>query len=290
MKIILLGTGTPNAEPCASGPAFAVICKGKTYLVDCGAGIVRACTSMFYKGVQELRPQNLTHVFITHLHSDHTAGFAELLLMPWVLERQEELHVFGPAGTGHMCSHIAEAYRADTDFRNDGPEPANHTGHKTDVHEITEGKVFEEDGLCVYAYRVSHGQLESYCYVFEADGKKAVFSGDTCALEKMKEIAKDADILIHEAQYTASLKERTPAWQAYHSSMHTMSAELADIIDAAKPSLTVTVHRILHLNWYGESPVPAEEIQRRENALLKEITDRTKSPCINGHDGDIFEI
>lgn len=290
MKIILLGTGTPNAEPAASGQAFAVIRNGKTYLIDCGPGVVRACTSMFYKGIRDLRPQNLTHVFITHLHSDHTAGFADLLLIPWVLERKEPLHVYGPAGTENMCTHISQAYSADTDFRNDGPEPANHTGHRTDVHEITEGKIFEEDGLSVYAYRVSHGQLESYCYVFEADGKKAVFSGDTRAMEKMKDIAHHADIFVHEAQYTAALSERSPAWQAYHASMHTMSIELADIINAAKPALTVTVHRILHLNWYGDEPVPAEEIRRREDALLKEITDRTQYPAVNGHDGDIFVI
>ena len=40
-QLILLGTGTPNACPNASGPASAVVVDGKAYLVDFGPGVVR---------------------------------------------------------------------------------------------------------------------------------------------------------------------------------------------------------------------------------------------------------
>ena len=45
-KLVLLGTGTPNAEPNASGPATAVVVDDRAYLVDFGPGVVREVTPM----------------------------------------------------------------------------------------------------------------------------------------------------------------------------------------------------------------------------------------------------
>ena len=40
-KLVLLGTGTPNACPNASGPSSAVVVGNRAYLVDFGPGVVR---------------------------------------------------------------------------------------------------------------------------------------------------------------------------------------------------------------------------------------------------------
>jgi len=40
-KIVLLGTGTPNADPERSGPSVAVLVNRTPYLVDFGPGVVR---------------------------------------------------------------------------------------------------------------------------------------------------------------------------------------------------------------------------------------------------------
>jgi len=289
VQVVLLGTGTPNAEPWASFPAYALICNHKTYLIDCGPGAVRQCTKAFYQGVGDLKPQKLDHVFLTHLHSDHCGGLAEVILVPWVLERENPLHVYGPKGTKEMCGYLLKAYEKDTSFRYDGPEPVNHTGLETIPHEIQEGRIYQDDDVSVEAYRVKHGSLESYAYVFYAEEKKIVFSGDTCKTDIMCTLAKNVDLLIHECEYTAGLQERTVPWQKYHQAMHTMSVDLAGIIEQAKPKLTVTTHRILHLNYY-DTQVSMDEVHRREDALLKEITDRTSCKVINGHDLDIFEL
>ncbi|MCR5229084.1 MAG: MBL fold metallo-hydrolase [Solobacterium sp.] len=290
MKIVLLGTGTPNAEPWASGPSFAVISGGRAYLIDAGCGVVRSCTNAFYSGIEELRPQNLNTVFLTHLHSDHTAGLADVILTPWVLERREPLSVYGPKGTENMVSHLKSAYQEDIGFRIGGPEKADRNGIRTAVHEISEGVVFDSSDMRVTAVRVSHGTLESFGYVFEAEGKKAVFSGDTRPVDQIAAAAEGADILIHEAEYTEGLQERDEKWRIYHSRVHTLSKDLADIMNRARPKLTVTVHRILHLNYYGEAPVPYEEVRRREEKLLEEIREVSACRVINGHDMDVFEI
>lgn len=290
MKVVLLGTGTPNAEPWANGAGYGVIVNGKLYVVDAGPGIVRACTKLFYQGVEETRPQNLRFVFLTHLHSDHTLGLPDFLLTPWVLERKPPVMVFGPEGTESMVRHILAAYESDTGFRSGGPEPTGPEGLDIRVTNIQEGTVYQDKDVKVSAFRTEHGTLESYGFVFEAEGKKAVFSGDTCPLEKMKVIAKDADLLVHEAEYTAGLQERTPEWQNYHRKTHTMSVDLAEIIAAARPKKTVTTHRILHLSFFEDRPVDIAEIQRREELLLNEIRDRTDCKVINGYDLDIFEV
>ena len=291
MKVAILGSGTPNAEPWASGPCTAVILDdGRVFLNDCGPGTVRACTKAFYAGCSELKPQNLTHVLLTHLHSDHTAGLADVILTPWVLERTKPLHVYGPEGTDEMCRDLLHEYRADIGFRTDGPEPIGPDSLQVIAHAVQEGVIYEQDGLCIRAVSVSHGTMESYAYLYESNEGKVLISGDTCPLDKVIEAAYGADILVHEAEYAGGLKERTEAWQAYHRAVHTLSYDLGSIMDKAKPALTITTHRILHLNYYGEEPVSADEVKRREELLLEEIRSVTDQPVVNGHDGDIFQI
>jgi hypothetical protein len=49
--VVLLGTGTPNAEPTQSGPALAVVVRGRPYLVDAGPGLVRRAEAAFQRGI-----------------------------------------------------------------------------------------------------------------------------------------------------------------------------------------------------------------------------------------------
>ena len=78
-RVVLLGTGTPGAEPDRSGPATAVVVDETAYLIDFGPGVVRQAAAA---GVTALRPQNLRIGFLTHLHSDHTAGYPDVVLTP----------------------------------------------------------------------------------------------------------------------------------------------------------------------------------------------------------------
>ena len=118
-RVVLLGTGSPPADPDRSGPATAVVVNQTPYLVDFGAGVVRrAKSAAVERGIEALDPTRLRVVFVTHLHSDHTVGYADLILTPWVLGRRVPLEVYGPTGIANMTTHILEAYRADFDVRN----------------------------------------------------------------------------------------------------------------------------------------------------------------------------
>src|SRR5262245_29090665 len=77
LSVVLLGTGTPNADPDRWGPAVAIIVGDQAYLVDAGVGVVRrAAAAARDRHVRALEASQLRRVFLTHLHSDHTLGLA----------------------------------------------------------------------------------------------------------------------------------------------------------------------------------------------------------------------
>ena len=81
-QVVMLGTGTPLADPERSGPAVAIVVNGVAYLVDCGPGVVRRAAAAEKAGIKALAADKLKIVFITHLHSDHTLGYPDLIFSP----------------------------------------------------------------------------------------------------------------------------------------------------------------------------------------------------------------
>ncbi len=287
-KLILLGTGTPNAEPWASGPAVAVTVDDKAYLVDFGAGVVRQCTKAFSMGIEQLNPRNLTVAFCTHLHSDHTTGLADLIFTPWVLTRNEPLKIYGPKGMKHMVDCISDAYKVDVDFRLHGDEQGNENGYKTDVTEIYNGYVYKDELVTVEAFTAVHGTLECYSFKFTTPDKVIVISGDTCPTQLMVDKAKGCDILLHEAYYDGGLAQRAEHWQKYHSSVHTSSVALGKMCNEIKPKQLITYHRIYHTMIFDNSINMTKHIKDREYAILEEIRSVYDGEVYNGQDLDVF--
>lgn len=290
-KLVLLGTGTPNACPNASGPSSAVVVGDRAYLVDFGPGVVRQASKAYFKGIDALRPDRLTIAFCTHLHSDHTTGYPDLIFTPWVLTRPEPLKVFGPKGMQHMTDCIHDAYAVDIDFRTNGFEKANEQGYKVQVTEIEPGIIYEDDRVRVEAIPVSHGTLECYAYKFTTEEKSIVISGDTAPLDIVAEKARGCDILLHEVEYTKGLSARAPKWQKYHREVHTFSTDLAKIALKARPKLLVTYHRIYHMPIQDNTRDLEAEMAWRCEAILQEIRDAGYDGAVcNGQDLDIFTV
>src|ERR1044071_2764092 len=68
-QIVILGSGTPIADPQRQGPSVAIVIESVSYVVDAGTGIVRRAAAT---KIEALRARNMKLVFLTHLHSDHT--------------------------------------------------------------------------------------------------------------------------------------------------------------------------------------------------------------------------
>jgi ribonuclease BN (tRNA processing enzyme) len=244
-QVVMLGTGTPNADPDRSGPAVSVVRNGRSYLVDAGPGIVRRAAAASRTGITALEPQNLNVLFLTHLHSDHTIGLPDVILSAWVLERTVPLELYGPPGTREMVNHLLAAYSADIRNRIDGLEPANETGYKVNVHEIRAGTVFDDGNVKVTAFAVPHGDWEvAFGYRFDSADRSIVISGDTRPTDAVVTACNGCDLLVHEVYSAERFKTRPPEWQRYHARAHTSTDELALIATRARPRQLVLYHQL----------------------------------------------
>lgn len=274
-QIVMLGTGTPNADPDRAGPSVAIVVNDTPYLIDFGPGVVRRASAAFRNGVKGLAVSKLRMAFATHLHSDHTIGLADLILTPWVLERKEPLELYGPRGIRAMAGHIVKAYAADIQIRLNGGEPSNKTGWRVNAHEIKPGVVYKDSNVTVKAFPVRHGKWkEAFGYRFETPDRVIVISGDCAPSDSVIENCNGCDVLIHEVYTQAGFRKRLPEWQRYHAAYHTSTAELAAIATKAKPKLLVLYHQL----FWGTS----------EDEMLNEIRQSYSGKVVSGKDLDVY--
>ena len=277
-RVVLLGTGTPSAEPTRWGPATAVVVDETPYLVDFGPGVVRRATAAYLNGVAGLAVQNLRIAFLTHLHSDHTVGYPDLILSPWVLGRREPLTVYGPPGIEAMSRAILEAYREDIRVRVEGAERLNPRGVRVEAHEIEtdRGVVYEDDLVTVEAFAVPHGGWEhAYGYKFTTVDRTVVISGDTGPFDGLIDIARDADVLVHEAYGSYGFYQRRSGTQRYHGTFHTSASKVGEIAAKANVGMVVLYHQ-LHLG--GESP----------EQMVEEVRAQYDGPVAYGRDLEVY--
>lgn len=274
-QVVLLGTGTPNADPDRSGPAIAVVVNGTSYVVDSGPGVVRRAAAATKKGIKGLEVENMRQLFITHLHSDHTTGLPDFIFTPAVLERDAPLKIFGPPGTKRMTDFILKAFSEDIAIRLKGLEPAKPRGYEILAKDIKPGVVFKDTNVTVKAFAVQHGSWKhAYGYRFEASDRVIVVSGDCAPSESVIEACNGCDVLVHEVYSTIGFASRPPDWQRYHSSFHTSSKELAEIASKAKPKLLILYHQL----FWGTTP----------DALVEEVRKYYQGTVISGNDLDIY--
>ena len=240
-RLVMLGTGNPQIDPERSGPAVAVIANEKAYLVDAGPGVVRRAQEAVDKTkTAGLRPDRLNRLFITHLHSDHTVGYPDLIFTPAVMGRPVALEVYGPPGLQEMTDHLLAAWRKDMDVRLNGLEHGNPDGYKVVVHEISPGVVYRDDNVTVEAIPVKHGSWDyAFGYKFIAADRTIVISGDTTPSANILKACSGCDVLVHEVHCDVTSGSRLP----YLKEFHTSTAELARIAAEAKPKLLVLYHQ-----------------------------------------------
>jgi ribonuclease BN (tRNA processing enzyme) len=268
-QLILLGTGTPNADADRSGPAVAIVANGQPYLVDFGPGVVRRAAAA------GIAVKTLKIAFATHLHSDHTTGLADLIFTPWTLERDAPLQLYGPRGLRAMAEHIEKAYREDIAIRLDGGEPSNKTGYKVTVKEIQPGEIYRDANVTVTAFRVAHGEWrDAFGYRFDADGRSFVISGDTTPTDAVVKACHGCDVLVHEVYSESGFGRRPREWQRYHARYRTSSRELGEIATRARPGVLVLYHQL----FWGTS----------EADLLKEVRRGYAGKVVSGHDLDVY--
>jgi ribonuclease BN (tRNA processing enzyme) len=246
-RLILLGTaGGPRPRAARSAPAQVVVVDDAAYVVDCGDGVAR---QLVLAGVP-LR--TLRHVFITHHHSDHNAGYGSLLLLAWAAGLRTRVDAWGPPPLARMTELFFAMNATDiearvTDERRVPLRPLVH------AHELRAGgPVTEEAGVRVTAAVVPHPPMAvALAYRFDTPDRSIVISGDTTRSDALVALARDADVLVHEALYDAAAVDRLVASVPNASDLrrsilshHTTAEDAGRVAEAAHVKTLVLSHLV----------------------------------------------
>ena len=295
-RVVLLGTGTPVPDPERSGPATAIVVDNSAYLVDFGPGVVRrAKAAVLDRHIAALEPGNLKVAFATHLHSDHTAGYSDLIFTGWTAGRRTPLEVYGPTGLHSMTEHLLQAYRIDIETRtnSEGDQRSNPDGWKVNSHEIKSGVIYRDANVIVTAFPTKHA-LESYGYRFDTPDRSVVISGDTSPTEETINACHGCDVLIHEARAVEMFAKLPEDRRSFGAKNHTTSEQLAALATKAKPGLLIVYHA--WISWWpsveaaGDQPVVLTTggLHSTPDVLQREIGSRYSGNFVIGRDLDVY--
>jgi ribonuclease Z len=242
VKVTMLGTGAAFADPDRAQSGILITLEnGRNYLFDCGAGITR---NMVRANVS---PTDVSAVFLTHLHHDHVCDFPLFVITGWMWDREDAPVVLGPKGTRHFVSHLFEggAFKADFEARSSYPRrQKNLAAVRPRVIECEPGIAWQDEHVTIRCDWVEHIPRE-ICECFgvrlEAEGKVVAFSGDTAPCDAMVELARDADLLIHECTFPQTFIEHR-AKTGVGTYAHTSPAELGRIATRANVKRLLPTH------------------------------------------------
>lgn len=257
-RLILLGTaGGPRPRATRSAPAQVVVVDNTAYVVDCGDGVAR---QLVLAGValREVR-----HIFLTHHHSDHNADYGNLILLAWAAGLRTRVDSWGPPPLARMTDLFFEMSAADIGARttDEGRVPLRPLVH---AHELRAGGLVMQDGnVRVTAALVHHPPMvPAFAYRFDAADRSIVISGDTTPTASLVALARNADVLVHEALYDAAAVDRLVASVPNASDLrrsilshHTTAEEAGRVAADARVGMLVLSHLIP-----AEDPAVTEEM------------------------------
>jgi ribonuclease BN (tRNA processing enzyme) len=278
-RLILLGTGGgPRPRRTSSGAAQVIVSNGSAYVVDCGDGVAR---QLVLAGVPLA---SLRHVFVTHHHSDHDADYGNLIWLAWTAGLKSRVDTWGPPPLEKMTRLFFEmnAYDIQTRIADEGRVPIVPLVH---VHELSEGgDVMQDPNLKVTAALVRHPPVApAFGYRFDARDRSIVVSGDTAPSDNLIELARGADVLVHDAYYppavdrlVAGVPNATSLKQSIVSH-HTSAEDAGRIAKAAGVGLLVLSHL-----------VPAEDPEVSDARWIDAARRHFEGPVLVGK--DLLEI
>jgi len=289
---IVLGSGSPAPNPYRMGPSFVVVSNGQPYFVDCGEGTWRAMTSTCMTSGDWLTKafdiNNLKHLFITHLHCDHTVGIPSWILNAYKFGSAASKEIYGPKGTADMMKNILAAWKIDIEDMWYGPAKAGKEGVKVITHEVDDdGLIFQDKNVKVFAYRKYHGYLkDNFAYRFEcSDGRVFAFAGDGFSCPGLIAACKNADVAFVEA-FSKETMSHVP-WakgdlakvEYFTHAYHMWPEELALLQRQSSLKSLVLIHEQNYAP--GESYTRLGLLQECKRAGIKE-------PVFSSVDGDIY--
>lgn len=245
MRLVMLGTaGGPRPVVKRAAPAQAILHRSEVHVVDCGNGVAR---QMALAGIPR---RDLTASYITHHHADHMLDLGALPLIAWTDGCEREIDIYGPPGTARMTADFLSMAEPEIRARTatTGRRPFPEMLRNTDVPDAR--VIRDENGLRVSTALVDHPPFEvALGYRFDSDEGSVVFSGDTRFSPRLIELARGADVLVHEAIYPEALAAQVEGSQAqtlieHLRSCHTTAADAGRVAQEAGVGTLVLSHLV----------------------------------------------
>lgn len=245
-RLILLGTGGgPRPRKQRSASAQVIVVNGAAYVVDCGDGVARQLV------LADVALPSLRGVFVTHHHSDHNADYGNLMLLAWTAGLQTRVDTWGPPPLERMTAQFLEMNSSDITARiaDEGRVPLAPLIHPHDIS--IGGRVMQDANVTVSAAVVHHPPTDpAFAYRFDAADRSIVISGDTAPSDALIELARGANVLVHEALYLPGLDRmvaRVPNATTLRQSIlshHTTAEDAGRIAAAAGVGTLVLSHLV----------------------------------------------
>ena len=200
-KLVLLGTGAgPQPGRTRHMTSHVMWSNGSAYVLDCGLG----ATNQFAR--TGIPFSKLRSIFITHHHPDHNIEYGPLLVIGWVQGLQPNVRAFGPPPLKQMTEDFLRAYKTTINFWAEDFKMKPLVA--VDVTEVSgAGAVMQDENVKVSSIIVEHPPVKpALGYRFDFKDRSIAFSGDTSPLQAVAHMAKDADVLVHEAMYVPAVE------------------------------------------------------------------------------------
>ena len=240
-SLTITGTGCPIPDADRAGPGALVRYDDLALQFDTGRSTVQRLDAA------NVWVPDLTAVFLTHYHSDHVSGLADVVLTRWVMDRRdtiEPLPIVAPAGaTSRFAERVLDGWDDDLGVR------SLHTGRATrpevDViaFEVPDSptEVWRHGDVRVVAGQVRHEPVEGAVgYRVETPDGSVAISGDTLVCDEMAELAEGVDVLVYEAMrfsFFDDLPEHRRFVRDYHADTLMIGKQAAEL---GVPKLVLT--------------------------------------------------
>jgi len=192
MRLVTLGTGTVALTPERVCAGHYVEAGTVRLLLDCGSGVTHRLAGL------ALPWRQITHVALTHFHTDHIADLTTLAFA-WkygdLPGRSAPLTLVGPTGTAALVEKFIAAFG----------DWLREPGFPLVIKEIAPGESVDlGDRATLRATKVPHTD-ESVAYSIERGGRRIVYTGDTGFDPMLGEWARGADVLLCECSLPAAM-------------------------------------------------------------------------------------
>ena len=228
IRVVICGSASPlGNDPNRAQACIAVVTPEDFFIFDTGA------RSPIRMAQARLPMARINGVFLTHFHSDHIAALPDVNLASWIQGRKTPLMVHGPTGVQSVVDGFNAAYQLDRKYRtaHHGPQllPPDR-GHMQASTFTPGGVVWQDELLTITSFLVEHPPIEpAVGYRVDYRDRSVVISGDTNAADTLFTVAKNADLLLHDALSRALLEPMIAA--ATELKVPVMPTIMADVID-----------------------------------------------------------